>query len=88
MVIMRDMKNHVISKFGINYYLDFSTFPGYYLTGDGADRDEDGYYWLTGRIDDVLSISGHRIGTAEIESAIVSHSYVSESAVVPMYVFL
>jgi acetyl-CoA synthetase len=57
-------------------------FKGYYLTGDGATRDEDGYYWLTGRIDDVLNVSGHRIGSAEVESALVSHPFCSESAVV------
>lgn len=60
----------------------FKTFPGYYTTGDGARRDEDGYYWITGRIDDVLNISGHRMGTAEIESAINEHPLVAESAVV------
>ena len=60
----------------------FSTFPGYYFTGDGAMRDEDGYYWITGRVDDVLNVSGHRLGTAEIESAIVLHDRVSEAAVV------
>jgi acetyl-CoA synthetase len=57
-------------------------FKGYYLTGDGATRDADGYYWLTGRVDDVLNVSGHRIGSAEIESALVSHPFCSESAVV------
>ncbi len=60
----------------------FSTYPGYYFTGDGAKRDEDGYYWITGRIDDVLNVSGHRIGTAEIESALVAHEAVAEAAVV------
>ena len=60
----------------------FSTFPGMYETGDGARRDEDGDYWITGRVDDVLNVSGHRMGTAEIESALVSHSAVAESAVV------
>jgi len=60
----------------------FSTFAGLYFTGDGARRDEDGYYWITGRVDDVLSISGHRMGTAEIESALVAHKYVAEAAVV------
>lgn len=60
----------------------FSTFPGYYFTGDGARRDADGYYWITGRVDDVLNVSGHRMGTAEIESALVAHAAVSESAVV------
>jgi acetyl-CoA synthetase len=60
----------------------FSQFPGYYFTGDGCRRDEDGYYWLTGRVDDVLNVSGHRLGTAEIESALVSHEAVAEAAVV------
>lgn len=60
----------------------FSTVPGMYFTGDGARRDHDGYYWITGRIDDVLNVSGHRLGTAEIESALVSHPHVAEAAVV------
>ena len=60
----------------------FSMYPGYYLTGDGARRDADGYYWITGRIDDVINISGHRMGTAEIESALVLHPAVAEAAVV------
>lgn len=60
----------------------FSTFKGKYFTGDGAKRDKDGYYWITGRVDDVLNVSGHRMGTAEIESALVSHDSVSEAAVV------
>ncbi len=60
----------------------FSTFPGKYFAGDGVKRDADGYYWITGRVDDVLNISGHRLGTAEIESALVLHESVSESAVV------
>lgn len=60
----------------------FSTFPGYYLSGDAARRDADGYYWITGRIDDVLNVSGHRIGTAEVESALVKHKSVAEAAVV------
>lgn len=60
----------------------FSTYPGYYFTGDGARRDEDGYYWITGRVDDVLNVSGHRLGTAEIESALVLHDKVAEAAVV------
>jgi len=60
----------------------FSTFEGNYFTGDGAKRDEDGYFWITGRVDDVLNISGHRIGTAELESALVSHPAVAEAAVV------
>ncbi|RKR02977.1 acetate--CoA ligase [Maricaulis maris] len=60
----------------------FSTYPGYYFTGDGARRDEDGYWWITGRVDDVLNVSGHRLGTAEIESALVAHDDVAEAAVV------
>ncbi len=60
----------------------YSTYPGYYFTGDGARRDEDGYYWITGRVDDVLNVSGHRMGTAEVESALVLHPKVSEAAVV------
>ena len=60
----------------------FSTFDGMYFTGDGANRDEDGYYWITGRVDDVLNVSGHRMGTAEVESAMVAHPAVAEAAVV------
>jgi acetyl-CoA synthetase len=60
----------------------FTTYPGYYFTGDGARRDADGYYWITGRVDDVLNVSGHRMGTAEIESALVLHPAVAEAAVV------
>ena len=60
----------------------FKTFRGMYFTGDGARRDEDGYYWITGRVDDVLNVSGHRMGTAEIESAMVAHPKVAEAAVV------
>ena len=60
----------------------FSTFPGKYFTGDGARRDEDGYYWITGRVDDVINVSGHRMGTAEVESALVAHPKVAEAAVV------
>tara|TARA_B110000046_G_C13020339_1_gene410823 strand:- start:2520 stop:4454 length:1935 start_codon:yes stop_codon:yes gene_type:complete len=60
----------------------FSTYPGKYFTGDGCRRDEDGYYWITGRVDDVINVSGHRIGTAEVENALVLHKLVSESAVV------
>ncbi len=60
----------------------FSTFPGLYFTGDGARRDEDGLYWLTGRVDDVINVAGHRLGTAEIESALVAHPRVAEAAVV------
>ena len=60
----------------------FRTYPGTYFTGDGCRRDEDGYYWITGRVDDVINVSGHRIGTAEVESALVSHPKVAEAAVV------
>ena len=62
----------------------FSTYPGTYFTGDGARRDKDGYYWITGRVDDALNVSGHRLGTAEIESALVAHEHVAEAAVVGM----
>jgi acetyl-CoA synthetase len=68
-------KNH--DRFVETY---FSDFEGYYYPGDGCRRDEDGYYWITGRVDDVLNVSGHRIGTAEIESALVSHEHVAEAA--------
>jgi acetyl-CoA synthetase len=60
----------------------FSTFPGLYFTGDGVRRDQDGFYWLTGRVDDVINVAGHRLGTAEIESALVAHPKVAEAAVV------
>jgi acetyl-CoA synthetase len=60
----------------------FSTYKGLYFTGDGCRRDADGYYWITGRVDDVLNVSGHRLGTAEVESALVAHEYVAEAAVV------
>ncbi|MBM2853209.1 MAG: acetyl-CoA synthetase [Steroidobacteraceae bacterium] len=65
-------------------YIDtyFKNFPGSYFTGDGARRDEDGYYWITGRVDDVINVSGHRLGTAEVESALVAHGKVAEAAVV------
>ena len=66
-------------RFETNY---FAPFKGYYFTGDGARRDEDGYYWITGRVDDVINVSGHRIGTAEVESALVSHDSCAEAAVV------
>ncbi|MDQ2075946.1 acetate--CoA ligase [Marinimicrobium sp. ABcell2] len=64
----------------VNTY--YSAYPGYYFTGDGARRDEDGYYWITGRVDDVLNVAGHRMGTAEVESALVLHPSVAEAAVV------
>ena len=60
----------------------FSSFPGKYFTGDGARRDADGDYWITGRVDDVINVSGHRMGTAEVESALVAHDHVAEAAVV------
>jgi acetyl-CoA synthetase len=66
-------------RFGQTY---FATFKGMYFTGDGARRDEDGYYWITGRVDDVINVSGHRLGTAEVESALVAHKKVAEAAVV------
>jgi acetyl-CoA synthetase len=66
-------------RFRENY---FSQYKGYYFTGDGCRRDEDGYYWITGRIDDVLNVAGHRLGTAEVESALVAHESVAEAAVV------
>ena len=62
----------------------FTRYPGLYFTGDGCRRDEDGYYWITGRVDDVLNVSGHRLGTAEVESALVAHDLVAEAAVVGM----
>ena len=64
------------------YQTYFSTYKGFYFTGDGARRDKDGYYWITGRVDDVINVSGHRMGTAEVESALVSHQAVAEAAVV------
>ena len=60
----------------------FTERPGLYVTGDGARRDADGYYWITGRVDDVINVSGHRLGTAEVESALVAHPRVAEAAVV------
>ena len=60
----------------------FSTYPHKYFTGDGCRRDADGYYWITGRVDDVINVSGHRMGTAEVESSLVAHQKVSEAAVV------
>lgn len=64
------------------YETYFSQFPGYYFSGDGARRDEDGYYWITGRVDDVINVSGHRMGTAEVESSLVLHPAVAEAAVI------
>jgi acetyl-CoA synthetase len=60
----------------------FTTYQGKYFTGDGCKRDEDGYYWITGRVDDVINVSGHRMGTAEVESALVAHHNVAEAAVI------
>jgi acetyl-CoA synthetase len=60
----------------------FKTYPGKFFTGDGCRRDEDGYYWITGRVDDVINVSGHRMGTAEVESALVAHEDVAEAAIV------
>ncbi|MEL7050059.1 MAG: AMP-binding protein, partial [Pseudomonadota bacterium] len=60
----------------------FTTYPGFYFTGDGCRRDEGGFYWITGRVDDVINVSGHRMGTAEVESALVSHDAVAEASVV------
>lgn len=85
LVIKRSWPSQIRSVYGdhermIQTY--FATYPGYYFTGDGARRDADGYYWITGRVDDVLNVSGHRLGTAEIESALVLHPSVAEAAVV------
>lgn len=85
LVIKRSWPSQIRSVYGdhqrmIDTY--FSTYKGTYFTGDGARRDEDGYYWITGRVDDVLNVSGHRMGTAEIESALVLHEAVAEAAVV------
>ncbi len=85
LVIKRSWPSQIRSVYGdhqrcVDTY--YGTFPGYYFTGDGAKRDADGYYWITGRVDDVLNVSGHRMGTAEIESALVLHQSVSEAAVV------
>lgn len=85
LVISQSWPSQIRSVFGdhercINTY--FSAYPGFYLTGDSARRDGDGYYWVTGRVDDVINVSGHRLGTAEIESALVLHDAVAEAAVV------
>lgn len=85
LVIMSSWPGQIRSVYGdhqrvIDTY--YSTYPGYYFTGDGARRDKDGYYWITGRVDDVMNVSGHRIGTAEVESALVLHPAVAEAAVV------
>lgn len=85
LVIKRSWPSQIRSVYGdhermVQTY--FATYPGFYFTGDGARRDADGYYWITGRVDDVLNVSGHRLGTAEIESALVLHPRVAEAAVV------
>jgi len=85
LVIKRSWPSQIRTVFGnhkrcIETY--YSLYPGYYTTGDGARRDKDGYYWITGRVDDVLNVSGHRLGTAEVESALVLHETVAEAAVV------
>lgn len=85
LVISRSWPGQARSVFGDHQrFIDtyFKNFPGHYFTGDGARRDADGYYWITGRIDDVINVSGHRMGTAEIESALVLHEQVAEAAVV------
>jgi acetyl-CoA synthetase len=85
LVISRSWPGQARSVFGDHQrFIDtyFKNFPGHYFTGDGARRDADGYYWITGRIDDVINVSGHRMGTAEIESALVLHEHVAEAAVV------
>ncbi len=85
LVIKRSWPSQIRTVFG-DHQRCFDTYyamhPGYYTTGDGARRDEDGYYWITGRVDDVLNVSGHRMGTAEVESALVLHEAVAEAAVV------
>ncbi len=75
-------KEHYLAIMTVFEQTYFSTFKGMYFSGDGARRDEDGDYWITGRVDDVLNISGHRLGTAEIESALVAHPKIAEAAVV------
>jgi acetyl-CoA synthetase len=85
LVIARPWPGQMRSVYGDHQrFVDtyFKAYPGLYFTGDGARRDKDGYYWITGRVDDVLNISGHRLGTAEIESALVLHKNVAEAAVV------
>jgi acetyl-CoA synthetase len=85
LVITRSWPSQIHTVYGDHQRLIdtyFKTYPGYYFTGDGARRDEDGYYWITGRVDDVINVSGHRLGTAEVESALVLHDKVAEAAVV------
>ena len=81
-MIKRSWPSQLRSVYGDHkrfYETYFKPFSGYYFTGDGAKRDEDGYFWITGRVDDVLNVSGHRMGTAEIESALVLHKLVRGS---------
>tara|TARA_B110000879_G_scaffold182974_1_gene241356 strand:+ start:19359 stop:21296 length:1938 start_codon:yes stop_codon:yes gene_type:complete len=85
LVLCQSWPSQIRSVYGDHQrYIDtyFTTYPGYYFTGDSARRDDDGYYWVTGRVDDVINVSGHRLGTAEIESALVLHPAVAEAAVV------
>ena len=85
LVILRPWPGQMRTVYGDHQrFVDtyFKTYPGKYFTGDGARRDKDGYYWITGRVDDVLNVSGHRLGTAEVESALVLHKSVAEAAVV------
>ncbi|QJD60275.1 acetate--CoA ligase [Pseudomonas sp. gcc21] len=85
LVIKRSWPSQIRTVYGDHQRLIdtyFSTYKGVYFTGDGARRDEDGYYWITGRVDDVLNVSGHRIGTAEVESALVLHDAIAEAAVI------
>jgi acetyl-CoA synthetase len=85
LVITRTWPSQIRTVYGDHQRLIdtyFSAYPGYYFTGDGARRDADGYFWITGRVDDVINVSGHRLGTAEIESALVLHDKVAEAAVV------
>lgn len=85
LVIKRSWPSQIRSVYGNHQRMTetyFAAYPGYYFTGDGARRDADGYYWITGRVDDVLNVSGHRLGTAEIESALVLHPSVAEAGVV------
>ncbi|MDG2035234.1 MAG: acetate--CoA ligase, partial [Pseudomonadales bacterium] len=85
LVIRQSWPSQIRSVYGDHQRLIdtyFSTYPGYFFTGDGARRDVDGYYWITGRVDDVLNVSGHRLGTAEVESALVLHENIAEAAVV------
>jgi acetyl-CoA synthetase len=87
LVIARSWPGQMRSIYGDNdrfFETYFSMYPGKYFTGDGCRRDEDGYYWITGRVDDVINVSGHRMGTAEVESALVLHAAVAEAAVVGM----